>query len=134
MRTKKVLKGSIFMIALAVSAISVFRMNSIKKSSASVVKEKVNAPAQTNLSPVKYNGEDMFVAKASYYDYFSDSQIGSSSSPQEISDAYAGDKNTFSKFNTRLMEIMKYNISAECPAKYSLYQGRHGAEFSDMLI
>ena len=69
----------------------------------------------------------MYVANATFYDYYSDTQIGTSSTPNEISDALASEKNTFSKFNKKLYSLMKYNDPNLCPAKYPLYQGRPGA-------
>ena len=132
MKLKKIIRGSVFVLALALSAVSLYKLSDVKKSSASVVKNSGQAVSQSSLTPVVYNGENMYVAKASYYDYYSDSQIGTSATPGGISDACVGSKNTFGKFNTRLMEVMKYNVPAECPAKYPLYQGRQGSEFSDL--
>ena len=47
----------------------------------------------------------MYVTKATFYDYYSDSQVDDSSSPKAITDALDGSKITFSKFNEKIMNI-----------------------------
>jgi len=131
MKNKKLFLGGMFVIALAMSAVSLYMLNDSSKSSASIIKNGGQAVAERGLSNVTYNGENMFVARSTFFDYHSDTQVGSGATPGEITDAYDWKKNTFGKFNTRLMEVMKYNNKAECPAKYPLYQGRQGQDFSD---
>ena len=44
----------------------------------------------------------MYVAKATFYDYYSDTQVGTSATAGEITDALDNSKNTFSKFNNKI--------------------------------
>lgn len=127
MKTKKNLTISIFSFAVIVMFITLGQFNAAKQSSADVIKNsKDNSCSKESLSPVKYNGEDMFVAKATFYDYYSDSQIGTASTPLAITDALDTSNNTFSKFNTKLFNLMKYGDSTASPATYPMYQGRCG--------
>lgn len=67
--------------------------------------------------------EKMYVVKSSFYDYYSDSQITADAKPGAIVDAITSGKNTFTKFNKRLLEDKKYGSSSESPAKWPLYEG-----------
>ena len=77
---------------------------------------------------ITHESKSRYVANATFYDYYSDSQVGTSGKPQAITDALksaktVGAENTFQKFNNKLLEVMKYGDSAQSPAKYPLYQG-----------
>ena len=67
--------------------------------------------------------EKMYVVKSTFYDYYSDSQITADAKPGAIVDAITSGKNTFTKFNKRLLEDKKYGSSSESPAKWPLYEG-----------
>lgn len=126
MRAKNIFSLSLFSVAMIMSVVSVCMFVQSTRSSASVIKKTSIAESDAALPSVKYNGEDMYVAEASFYDYYSDSQINSSAKPGAITDGKAGNKNTFSQFNKKLLELMKYGDPAQCPAKYPLYQGHQG--------
>ena len=77
---------------------------------------------------ITHESKSRYVANATFYDYYSDSQVGTGGKPQAITDALksaktVGAENTFQKFNNKLLEVMKYGDSAQSPAKYPLYQG-----------
>lgn len=130
MKAKNIISIGVFSVALIMSVVSVIEFGELTKSSASVIKKSATASSENALPTVTYNGEDMYVAEASFYDYYSDSQINSSSTPGPITDAKAGDLNTYSQFNKKLLELMKYGDKAQCPAKYPLYQGHQGYKFA----
>ena len=131
MRKKKVIRACIFVTALVMTAVSIFELLEVKNTGAAVIKNGNQATSSSSLQPVTYNGENMYVAKSSYYDYYADVQVGTGATPLPITDAYIGGKNAFVKFNVRLMEVMKYNVPSECPAKYPMYQGRQYEGLSD---
>lgn len=132
MKIKKGISTIIFLFAVVTMCFSLGQFCTANKSSASVIKSTdTQASSKKSLSPVTYNGEEMYVAKATFYDYYSDSQVGTTSTPLEITDAQDTSKNTFSLFNKKLFQIMKYGDSTLSPAKYPMYQGRAGI-FSDM--
>ena len=131
MKSKKIYSVILLIFAVVVMTFSINKISASRRSSASVVKKYNEATNNNGLTPITYNGEEMYVAKATFYDYYSDSQVGTSATPNEITDALDSSKNTFSKFNTRLMNLLHYNDAALCPAKYPLYQGRPGG-LSDM--
>lgn len=134
MNFKRYISTGIFVLALVATAVSVSQYTALSRSSASVIKRSTEAKAQNSLSKVTYNGEDMYVAKSTFYDYRSDSEVGTSATPNEIKNAKTASLNNFGQFNTKLMNLMKYNVASECPAQYPLYQGKHGYTFtpSDM--
>ena len=107
MKAKNIISIGVFSVALIMSVVSVIEFVELTKSSASVIKKSAIASSENALPTVTYNGEDMYVAEASFYDYYSDSQINSSSTPGPITDAKAGDLNTYSQFNKKLLELMK---------------------------
>ena len=79
---------------------------------------------------ITHDSKDRFVANATFYDYYSDSQVGKDKTPLEISDAlksasYVETKavNTFQKFNNKLLKSMNYGDSSKTPTKTPLYQG-----------
>lgn len=125
MKAKNIFSISVFSVALIMSVVSVGMFVQSTKSSASVIKKSSTAESEKALPSVKYNGEEMYVAEASFYDYYSDSEINSSATPNPISDAKSN-LNTYSQFNKKLLELMKYGDTAQCPAKYPLYQGHQG--------
>ena len=132
MKIRKGLSTIIFLFAIVAMFFTIGQFCSARKSSASVFKNTDNTTSsKKSLSPIKYNGEEMYVAKATFYDYYSDSQVCTTSTPLEIKDALDYSKNTFSLFNNKLFQLMKYGDAANNPAKYPMYQGRAGI-FSDM--
>lgn len=130
-KNKKFLTG-MFYLSMALAGLSILKFGEATKSSASIVKNYTETATQSDLKDVIYNGEKMFVAKADFFDYYSDSQVGESATPGEITDAKKDSLNTFSKFNTRLLEIKQYGDKAKNPAKYPMYQGKQYKEYSDM--
>ena len=77
---------------------------------------------------ITHESKTRYVANATFYDYYSDSQVKSSSTPGKITDAKSsastfGAINTFQKFNNALLKTMKYGDATKSPAKYPLYQG-----------
>jgi hypothetical protein len=68
-------------------------------------------------------GKNMYVIKSTFFDYYSDSQITAEATPAEIKDAITSGKNTFTKFNKRLLEDKKYGSESESPAMWPLYEG-----------
>ena len=131
MKSKKIYSAILLIFAIVVMTFSINKITDSRRSSASIVKKYTEAKSNNGLTPITYNGEEMYVAKATFYDYYSDTQVGTSATPGEITDALDGSKNTFGKFNTKMMQVLHYNDSALCPAKYPLYQGRPSAK-SDM--
>ena len=132
MNIKKGLSAIVFLFAVVTMCFALGQFCPTKSSSASVIKNTDNTTSsKKSLSPVTYNGEEMYVAKATFYDYYSDSQVGTTSTPLEITDALDTSKNTFSLFNQKLFQLMKYGDKANSPAKYPMYQGR-ASIFPDM--
>ena len=82
-------------LAVAMTAVALFQISDAGKSGAAVIKNNGTVTSQSSLSPVKYNGEDMYVARATYYDYYSDAQVGTSATPGARTDGYDTSKNTF---------------------------------------
>ncbi|MBE5934208.1 MAG: fibro-slime domain-containing protein [Lachnospiraceae bacterium] len=68
-------------------------------------------------------GQNMYVIRSTFYDYYSDSQITAEANPGKIKDAITSGKNTFTKFNKRLLEDKKYGSESESPAMWPLYEG-----------
>lgn len=130
MNVKKFIATSVFVASLVTTVVLMSQYSSWSRPSASVLKKSEEVKTTESLSKVSYNGEDMYVAKSTFYDYYSDSEVGTSSTPKEISDAKNENLNCFGQFNTKLMKLMKYNVESECPAQYPLYQGRHGFTFT----
>lgn len=128
---QKILLGGLFVLSLSMSVVSLSKFIDGSKSSASVVKNYNQASEGTGLPDVVYNGEKMYVAKASFFDYYGDSEVGTTSTPNAITDGIASNLNTFGKFNTRLLDIMKYGDKTLSPAKYPMYQGAKSTAFSD---
>ena len=134
MKKKRLLFSSVFVLSLVMTIFSIFKFGSLNKSSASVYKNVDSIQIEKGLHDVLNNGEKMYVARSSFYDYYADSEIGNSQVPHPISDAIDYSKNTMDKFNNKLLEIMKYGDPNESPAKYPLYQGRQGQNFKDSTI
>lgn len=67
--------------------------------------------------------EKMYVVKSTFYDYYSDSQITAEATPGNINDAITSGKNTFEKFNKRLLQDKKYGDESQSPATWPLYEG-----------
>lgn len=122
----------LLIFAIIVMLLTINQLIDSRKSSASIIKKYNETSSDGSINTINYNGEDMYVTNATFYDYYSDSQIGSSSTPNKITDALDNSKNTFSKFNNKIMALLHYNDAALCPAKYPLYQGRPGG-LSDMI-
>lgn len=131
MKVKKILLTSVFVVALFTAVFAIYKFGTANRSQASIKKNYRGAQSQTSLPDVMYEGNKMFVAHSTFYDYYSDSQVGDSATPGKITDAINYQKNTFNKFNTRMLEIMQYGNKDICPAKYPLYQGRQSRDFSD---
>ena len=131
---KKYISTGVFVVALVATAVSVSQYRAFSKSSASFIKKSTAVNVTDSLSKVSYNGEDMYVAKSTFYDYYSDSEVGTGATPNEIKNAKTASLNNFGQFNTKIMQLMKYNDASQCPAQYPLYQGKHGYTFtpSDM--
>ena len=127
MLKKKVFSGVTFIIALSMVFVAINQINDANRASAYIVKEPSTASSENPLKPIIYNGEEMFVAKSTFYDYHSDSEVGTTSIPNEITEAQNYSKNTFELFNMKLFNLMKYGDAAQCPATYPMYQGRHVA-------
>lgn len=130
MRTKHIVSISIFSVALVMSIVSIWKFGTLTRTSASVIKKSTTADVEAALPSVVYNNEEMYVAEATFYDYYSDSQIGSSEVPKPITDGKISDLNTYSQFNKKLLELMNYGDEKLSPAKYPLYQGKQGYNFN----
>jgi len=126
MNLKKTVTISVIAASFICALIGINNASAQKKVSASITKSSI-AESKAALKSMTYEGEELYVANSTFYDYYSDSQVGKDSTPKKITDALSSGKNTFSKFNKKLMSIMKYNDPNLCPAKYPLYQGRPGA-------
>ena len=77
---------------------------------------------------ITHESKTRYVANATFYDYYSDSQVGTCANPGKITDALksagnSGVINTFQKFNNVLLKTMQYGDKTNSPAKYPLYQG-----------
>ena len=78
---------------------------------------------------ITHESKDRFVSNATFYDYYSDSQVGTAKEPLAITDAQKSAKNpvtavnTFQKFNNVLLNTMKYADNTQTPTKDPLYQG-----------
>ncbi len=77
---------------------------------------------------ITHESKTRYVANATFYDYYSDSQVGTCAKAGKITDAMksagnSGEVNTFTKFNNVLLKTMQYGDKANSPAKYPLYQG-----------
>lgn len=124
MTFKNKIKSCSLIAALSLSTIAIF-------SNSSLTAKAENPINTSSLAPITYNGQNMFVAKMSYYDIYSDSEVGTSSTPQTIDHALDFKYNNFTKFNIKMMNLMKYNSASECPAKYPMYQGRQSLSVKD---
>lgn len=75
---------------------------------------------------ITHETKENYVANATFYDYYSDSQVGTTSTPNAITDALKSSKNnvnTFQLFNNVLLKTMKYGDATQAPTKDPLYQG-----------
>lgn len=79
---------------------------------------------------ITHESKDRFVSNATFYDYYSDSQVGTTKDALPITDAQKSAKknnlsavNTFQKFNNVLLNAMKYTDNNQTPTKDPLYQG-----------
>ena len=105
---KKTISISVIVASFICSIICINMASPNGASKASIVKHSTVATSDNALNKIVYEGQEMYVAKSSFYDYYSDSQVGSSSTPKAITDALSGG-NRFSKFNKKLMAVKKYN-------------------------
>ena len=121
---KKFFAGISFLLTLSMVFVCFNQINGAHKAAAYIVKEPSAVTESEKLDPIIYNGEEMYVAKASFYDYHSDCEVGTSSTPEAITNSLDGSKNTFELFNNKLFNLMKYGSSTESPANYPMYQGR----------
>ena len=79
---------------------------------------------------ITHESKERFVSNATFYDYYSDSQVGTTKDALPITDAQKSAKsnplsavNTFQKFNNVLLKTMKYTDATQTPTKNPLYQG-----------
>lgn len=74
---------------------------------------------------ITHETKENYVANATFYDYYSDSQVGTTNAPNAIADGLKAKSNinTFQKFNNVLLKTMKYGDAAQAPTKDPLYQG-----------
>ncbi len=79
---------------------------------------------------ITHESKERFVSNATFYDYYSDSQVGTTKDALPITDAQKSAKrnplsavNTFQKFNNVLVKTMKYTDAKQTPTKNPLYQG-----------
>ena len=75
---------------------------------------------------ITHETKENYVANATFYDYYSDSQVGTTSTPNAITDALKSSKNnvnTFQLFNNVLLKTMKYGDATQSPTKNPLYPG-----------
>ena len=79
---------------------------------------------------ITHESKERFVSNATFYDYHSDSQVGTTKDALPITDAQKSAKsnplsavNTFQKFNNVLLKTMKYTDATQTPTKNPLYQG-----------
>ena len=79
---------------------------------------------------ITHESKDRYVANATFYDYYSDSQVGTGNTPLAITDALKSASivetkavNTFQKFNNQLLKTMNYGDAAKTPTTTPLYQG-----------
>ena len=93
MKTKKIFLTTLFVVSLFTAAFAVYKFGTASSSKASVKKNYKEADSQSNLTPVEYNGQKMYVAKSTFFDYYSDSQIGTSATPGKITDALNTSRN-----------------------------------------
>ena len=77
MNKGKIFRGSAFFLAMTMAVISSLSIATRTKSDASIVKNEKDAVSTSSLSDVVYNGKKMYVAKSTFYDYYSDSQVTS---------------------------------------------------------
>jgi hypothetical protein len=133
-KKKRIIFSIVFAVTLSTTILSIFQFGALRKSSASVYTNLDSIDSSTGLAPVYYNGENMYVAKSSFYDYRADCQVGESDVPKEITDGVNYNRNTMNMFNLKLVEVMKYGNKDESPAKYPLYQGRFGRNFADATL
>lgn len=129
MKARNIFSLGIFTVALIMSIISIWKFGDLTRSSASVIKKSSTADVEAALPSVVYNNEEMYVAEATFFDYYSDSQIGTSEVPGQITDGKISNLNTYSQFNKKLLELMNYGDEKLSPAKYPLYQGKQGYKF-----
>lgn len=111
-----------FLATLSLLAVSV---GGITKSLADEAPQTESVTASFSLPHVMNpdTNDKMYVVKSTFYDYYSDSQITSDANPGAIVDAITSGKNTFTKFNKRILADKKYADSAESPATWPLYEG-----------
>lgn len=79
---------------------------------------------------ITHESKERYVANATFYDYYSDSQVGQGNTPQAITDALKSASynefeavNTFHKFNNQLLKSMNYGDATKSPTTTPLYQG-----------
>ena len=72
---------------------------------------------------ITHETKENYVANATFYDYYSDSQVGTTNVPNAIADGLSAKNNvnTFQKFNNVLLKTMKYGDAAQAPTKDPLY-------------
>lgn len=121
-RNKKPKRVVAFLATLSLLAVSI---TGISKSLADTSESAEGVTSSFSLPHVLNpdTNEKMYVVKSTFFDYYSDSQITAEAVPGVINDAITSGKNTFEKFNRRLLEDKKYGDSSQSPAIWPLYEG-----------
>ena len=111
-----------FLATLSLLAVSI---GGITKSFANEVQQTETVTSSFSLPHVMNpdTNDKMYTIKSTFYDYYSDSQVTSEATPGNICDAITSGKNTFTKFNKKILEDKKYADASESPAKWPLYEG-----------
>jgi len=133
-KKKRILFSIVFACTLSTTILSIFKFGALNKSAAAIYTNVDTMDTESSLPKVMYKGESMYVAEASFYDYYSDVQIGEGDKPLPITDGVDYNRHTMNKFNLKLSELMNYGDPDKCPAKWPLYQGRQGRNFSDCTL
>ena len=114
------IKKGLSIIALSATVLTtifaVTQYSEFDKVFAHISKSSFDMTKKSTLTPITYNGEDMYVAKATLYDYHSDSEVGTAATPNAITEANDYRKNTFEKFNQKIFDLMKYSDTTLSPA------------------
>lgn len=120
----------VFFIIVVVLIIAFFK-RFVNEKKESVVNNKKDELSE-------YTGINLENIKCTFYDYYSDSQVNSSSTPGPITDGNHPTDNTFKKFNRVLLDTKKYADPIESPAKWPLYvgmfsYGEYGYGYADKI-
>ena len=125
--SKSPMKILAFVLSLALLVTSISGVGLVFATDSSI---KADETVSVQSLPTVINPDDnskMFTVNSTFYDYYSDSQVNSSSTPGTINDGVYGTKdratqNSFTKFNTRIFEEYNYGNSA-VTNRYPLYCG-----------